>query len=261
MVPMDADLNRGHSEKGERFRGLERRSARVPGSLFFCRPIYEDDSDRPARFEVGVQDDDLLHVDHFANPSAPPRSVSTTPLRSATPFRLDPSIVDDCLDLSAVTDQLFLRARQASLGSLTRREWALLAGTTGHVAESVTEVLLDRYGWHVLWHFEGPGRHGADLVFLAPGDRVVAVEVKGTLVRHRVPRLSRREMVQMSAEWIDKADNPAMESFGVGGADIFGGVVAINFADNIWRACLTSDFIAFKPVIEVGQLGDLTWID
>ena len=61
----------------------------------------------------------------------------------------------------------------------------MLAGTTGHIAESVTEVLLDGSGWQVLWHFEGPGRHGADLVFLAPGDRVVAVEVKGTLVPGR----------------------------------------------------------------------------
>jgi hypothetical protein len=25
-----------------------------------------------------------------------------------------------------------------------------------------------RLGWHVLWHFTGPGRHGVDLVFLTP---------------------------------------------------------------------------------------------
>lgn len=261
LVPMDADLNRGRSDEGRRFRDLERRSANVPGSLFFCRPMYEDLSDRPTQFEVGVQEGDAVRVEHFANPSAPPPAAGIASLRQATAFTLDPRIVDNCLDPEAGADQLFRRARQAPRGSLTRREWAILAGTTGHIAESVTEVLLDTCGWHVLWHFEGPGRHGADLVFLAPGDRVVAVEVKGTLVPNRLPRLSRREMAQMSAEWIDKADNPAMESLGVRSSDIYGGVVAINFSDGVWRAGLTNDFVSFQPVIDPGQFADLDWIE
>lgn len=261
LVPMDADLNRGRSEEGRRFRDLERQSASLPGSLFFCRPVYEDHSDRPTQFEVGVQEGDALRVEHFANPSAPPPTVNIASLRQAMAFKLDPRVVDDCLDLASAADQLFCRARQAPRGSLTRRERAILAGTTGHIAESVTEVLLDTCGWHVLWHFEGPGRHGADLVFLAPGDRVVAVEVKGTLVPNRLPRLSRREIAQMSAEWIGKADNRAMESLGVRSADIYGGVVTINFSDNVWRAGFTSDFISFQPVTDLGHLADLDWID
>jgi hypothetical protein len=261
LVPMDANLNRGRSEEGRRFRDLERRSAAVPGSLFFCQPIYEDASDRPTQFEFGVQEGDTLRVDRVANPSAPSRAISMTTLRGATPFPLDPRIVDDCLDLAVMSDQLFLRARRASRGSLTSREWAVLAGTTGHIAESVAEVLLDGRGWEVLWHFEGPGRHGADLVFLAPGDRVIAVEVKGTLVPGRLPRPSRRDMAQMSAAWIDKADNPAMASLGMRSGDIYGGVVAINFADNIWRAVLTSDFTTLRPVTALGQLDDLAWMD
>lgn len=89
-----------------------------------------------------------------------------------------------------------------------RRNENAIAGVTGHVAESVAELLLGEIGWRVLWHFVGPGRHGIDLLFLAPGDVVVAVKVKGTLVGGRVPGLSRRELAQMSAAWIDKADNP-----------------------------------------------------
>jgi hypothetical protein len=53
---------------------------------------------------------------------------------------------------------------------------------TGHVAESVAELLLDRERWQVLWHFPGPGRHGIDLAFLTSDSKVTAVEVKGTLV-------------------------------------------------------------------------------
>jgi hypothetical protein len=34
----------------------------------------------------------------------------------------------------------------------------------------------------MLWHFTGPGRHGVDLMALAPtGDRVVAIGVSVTL--------------------------------------------------------------------------------
>jgi hypothetical protein len=72
-------------------------------------------------------------------------------------------------------------------------------------------------------------------VFLAPGDVVVAIEVKGTLVRRRVPRLSGRELTQMSAAWVDKADNPGMAELGLQSGDVYGGVVVVNFADMIWR--------------------------
>jgi hypothetical protein len=91
----------------------------------------------------------------------------------------------------------------------------------------VTEVLLAEQGWYVLWHFTGPGRHGVDLVLLTPDDHVVAVEVKGTLVAGRIPRLFRRELAQMSAEWVDKADNPAMAELRLDSADVYGAVVAV----------------------------------
>ena len=131
---------------------------------------------------------------------------------------------------------------------------------TGHIAESVTEVHLDRVDWRVLWHFAGPGRHGVDLAFLTPDDKIVAVEVKGTLTAGHIPRLSRREMTQMSAEWVDKADNPGMAELGLRSADIYGAVAVVNFADMTWRIALTSDFSSLSPVIHIGQLTDLNWL-
>jgi hypothetical protein len=121
-------------------------------------------------------------------------------------------------------------------------------------------VLLDRLDWRVLWHFTGPGRHGVDLVFLTPDDKIAAVEVKGTLTSRRIPRLSRRELTQMSAEWVDKADNPGMAELGLRSAEIYGAVAALNFADMTWRIALTADFSALLPVIHFGQLIDLDWL-
>jgi hypothetical protein len=86
-------------------------------------------------------------------------------------------------------------------------------------------------------------------VFLAPGDVVVAIEVKGTLVRGRIPRLSGRDMTQMSAAWVDKADNPGMAELGLQSADVYGGVSVVNFADMTWRTALTADFATLRPIV------------
>ena len=121
-------------------------------------------------------------------------------------------------------------------------------------------MLLDRLDWRVLWHFTGPGRHGVDLLFLTPEDMVAAGAVRGTLIAGRIPRLSRREMAQMSAEWVDKADNPGMAELGLRSADIYGAVAIVNFADMTWRVALTADFSALLPVINIGQLTHLNWL-
>ncbi|MFI5387397.1 MAG: DNA/RNA non-specific endonuclease [Fimbriimonadales bacterium] len=223
LVPMDAALNRGWSPEGSRFRALERRAASRPGTLFFIRPVYEDDSDRPRRFEVGVQDGDDLLVDVFTNTIGGASSRPLAVLRQAAAFGIDAGVVAGCLDLAAPGDALFARGCHAGPASLTRVERCAVAGMTGHVAESVAELLLDALDWRVVWHFSGPGRHGVDLVFLAPGDVVVAVEVKGTLVSGRVPRQSRRETAQMSAAWVDKVDNPGMAELGLESTDVYGG--------------------------------------
>ena len=256
LVPMDAALNRGWSAAGSRFRAMERKAAAVPGTLFFIRPDYQDDTDRPCRFEVGVQDGENLLIDVFANAAGP----AGTTLRRASAFGLDITVIEDCLDLASAKDQLFDRGWRSGPVTLTRAERCALAGVTGHIAESVTEVLLDRLDWRVLWHFTGPGRHGVDLLFLTPDNKVTAVEVKGTLTAGRIPSLSRRELTQMSADWIDKADNPGMAELGLRSADIYGAVVVINFADMTWRVALTADFSVLSPVVHTDQLTDLRWL-
>jgi len=257
---MDTALNRGWSPEGSRFRAMERKAAAQPGTLFFIRPIYQDSNDRPGRFEAGVQNCGNLLIDIFTNTAAETLPMRISVLRQSAAFAIDAAVVEECLDATSTGDSMFARAWRAGAASLSRTERCAVAGVTGHVAESVTEVLLDRGEWRVLWHFTGPGRHGVDLVFLTPDDKIVAVEVKGTLVAGRIPRLSRREMIQMSAGWVDKADNPGMAELGLQSADVYGAVTSINFADMTWRIALTADFSTLSPVLRVDQLTRLDWI-
>ena len=260
LVPMDAALNRGWSAEGSRFRALERKAASAPGTLFFIRPVYQDGTDRPGRFETGVQDGENLLVDVFANSTGPSAPMRSAALRQASAFGLDTAVVEECLDPASAKDRLFARGWRSGPASLTHAERCAVAGVTGHVAESVIEVLLDRLDWRVLWHFSGPGRHGVDVLFLTPDDKVAAVEVKGSLTAGRIPRLSRREITQMSAEWVDKADNPGMAELGLRSTDVYGAVAAVNFADMTWRIALTADFSVLMPVIHLGQLTRLDWL-
>jgi hypothetical protein len=251
---MDARLNRGWSTDGRRFRSMERRAAAEPGSLFFVGLTYADGTDRPEYLEVGVQSGDLLIIDRFANRGTRPRSMDLGVLKRSTAFDIDPEVVRGCLNIGKDRDRLFARAWKEGATTLSRAERSTIAGVTGHIAESVSEVLLDGLGWRVLWHFAGPGRHGVDLVFLAPDDSVVAVEVKGTLVAGRIPRLSRRELAQMSTAWIDKSSNPGMVELGLQSQDVYGGVIAVNFSDLSWRLALTSDFTTLHAVRAIEEL-------
>jgi hypothetical protein len=259
LVAMDATLNRGLSVQGAQFRRMERLACATPGAFYFVRPLYVDDTARPSAFEVGVQVGESLIVDVFENAPGDRASASAA-LRSATPFELDAATVDSCIDRQAELDRVFDRGRRRGPRSLTPSERQRVAGITGHIAESVTEVLLNDLGWTPLWHFTGPGRHGVDLLLLSPLDQVVAVEVKGTLVARRIPRLSRREVAQMSAAWIDSTDNPGMASLGVTSADVYGAVIVVNFADDVWRAAFTSDFEGFIPIVDLDQLSETTWL-
>ncbi len=181
-------------------------------------------------------------------------------VRQSAAFPIDAVLVEGCLDSDSATDELFSLGWRLGPGFLTHRERCVVAGVIGHVAESVIELVLNRLEWQVLWHFTGPGGHGVDLVLLTPDGNVVAVEVKGTLVSGRVPRLSRREMTQMSSAWVDKSDNPAMAELELHSEDIYGAVAAVNFADMIWRIALTSDFTALVPVASFEQLTQLGWL-
>jgi hypothetical protein len=140
---------------------------------------------------------------------------------------------------------------------MSRSDRCALAPVTGHVAE----LVLDELGWHVLWHHVGPGPHGVDLVLLSPDDKVVATEVKGTLVPGRIPRLTRHEVEQMSPTWLDKLDNPGMAEFAFRSSDVYGAVVAVNMADLWYRVALTADFRRFAAVVGRDQLRAIAWIE
>ena len=137
-----------------------------------------------------------------------------------------------------------------------------LSWTTGHVAESVAEIVLADRAWTPVWHFVGPGGHGVDLLMLGPGaERMFAIEVKGTLRPGRWPSLTRRPLTQMDVEWLDKADNPAMGEWGVTSGDVYGAIVLVNFADLLFKLALSRDFSNWQPIERLEQLERLDWLD
>jgi hypothetical protein len=61
------------------------------------------------------------------------------------------------------SDALFARAWRETLAALSPKERVgRLGGVTGHIGESVVEVILEEIGYSMLWHFTGPfaGGHG-----------------------------------------------------------------------------------------------------
>jgi hypothetical protein len=183
---------------------------------------------------------------------------------SATALPLERSAVTACIDpAERLSDATFQRAFERSLAALhpaARR--GALGGVTGHVAESVVEIVLESLGWTPVWHFLGPGRHGIDLLLLGPGvEQMVAVEVKGTLRPRCWPRLRSGELTQMDLGWIDKSDNPAMTEWAVTSEDVHGAIVLVNFADLVYKAVVTSDFTTWHPIDRIEQLETLEWLD
>jgi hypothetical protein len=189
---------------------------------------------------------------------------SPSPFAASPAFSLDREIVAACVDVDErPTDAVFATAFERSLASLEpSQRRGSLGGITGHIAESVVEVVLEGFGWTPVWHFVGPGYHGADLLLLGPGaERLIAVEVKGTLQPRRWPRLRRGELAQMDVGWLDKSDNPAMQEWGVTSANVYGAIVLVNFHDLLFKAVLTRDFASWRPVDRLDQLEELDWLD
>lgn len=58
LFPHERHLNRGWSEAGKRFRAMEKHTARHPGTFYFHRACYEDDSWVPAQLHYGVLKDE-----------------------------------------------------------------------------------------------------------------------------------------------------------------------------------------------------------
>jgi hypothetical protein len=183
-------------------------------------------------------------------------------LRAAAHFSLEPASVLSHLDRKERVDRLFARAFTRGLQSVPLAERrSALAPITGHVAESVIASELVEYGWTPVWQFIGPGGHGVDLLMLDPSvERVLALEVKGTLSPTRWPRLRGREVEQMSRAWVDKADNPGMEDWTLDSADVYGGIAFVGFSYRAFKVVFSPDFEAWQPVQGADQLEDTTWL-
>jgi hypothetical protein len=68
LFPQRRELNRGWSEEGKRFREMEAYACARPGTLFFHRPIYDDETLIPAELEYGVlAENKLWWIERFRN--------------------------------------------------------------------------------------------------------------------------------------------------------------------------------------------------
>ena len=91
--------------------------------------------------------------------------------------------------------------------------------------------------------------------------RVVAIEVKGTLRPGYWPRLRGGELRQMDLTWLDKSDNPGMGEWNLASSDVFGGVALVNFAERQLKLALTREFATWHPIERAELLEALEWID
>jgi hypothetical protein len=196
-------------------------------------------------------------------------------LRQAAPFTLDQNLVADHYFAAFGRDRAmrerptkaetqFLRAATHGLAAIARSERdPALNATTGHVAESIAETLLAEFGWTIVDQQSGDvsAGHGIDLAALSPDmESLFVLEVKGSLSASRWPQLSQREITQFSPDWLDKPDQPGMESLGVDAADVYGLVVTIQFGLGQWKAAGTADFTTVQPVRDHEQLDDVSWL-
>jgi hypothetical protein len=179
--------------------------------------------------------------------------------RQAAPRPLDLAKVEDHL-LDDAAELAFRQALRHGLASIHRSDRPGSLNTiTGHVAESVTATLLVDQGWHLVEQFTSArsGGHGIDLAMLSPDAAdLFVIEVKGTLVPNRWPRLTRGEIAQFSTQWLDRPDNPGMSNLEVIGEDVSGLVALLNFASRQWKALATDDFEAFVGLGADADLAD-----
>lgn len=186
-------------------------------------------------------------------------------MASRNPWLNSPSIP---FDLSLI-DPLLTRDESGALQGREKDFWHVfqsgvrpippsIAAVTGHVAESLVPVLLERAGYTPVMQLVGPGLHGVDLLLLDPAETgLVAVEVKGTLRSNGWPRLSSGGMEQMSREWLS-GGNAGMAEWGLHAEDVIGLAVAVALSRGELRMAKTLDFATWLPVQTFGQLTDLS---
>lgn len=184
-------------------------------------------------------------------------------LRAATSFPVAAEMIERCVDDDADRfNAMFRRARAVGLGSLPRSErsghlWRVI----GEVAESVAELELADLGHSVFWHITEPGVHGVDLLFLSPDESVLALEVKGTLRAGAIPRMTPSRLRQMSRDWLNQPDNPAMIEWELEADDLYAGVMIVDLATPAFRVAMSADFETYVPVLQRAELQRIRALD
>lgn len=190
--------------------------------------------------------------------AAQPVLTARAALRVASPFLVSKRVVRSCVNPSKPADALFERARIHGLNTIDRDQRSgHLARVIGEVAEAVAEIVLTEHGYSLFWQITTPGVHGVDLLFLSPDDSVLALEVKGTLRRGTIPRLTPSRLRQMSREWLNDPTNPAMAEWSLQADDLCAGVMLVDLASPFYRVALSSNFEHYAPVIDPAELASL----
>jgi hypothetical protein len=127
---------------------------------------------------------------------------------------------------------------------------------TGEVADSVIELVLADVGLHAFWHISTPGVQGVDLLLLGPDESVPALEVKGTLRAGHIPRLTSSRLRQMSCEWLNQPDNPAMAD-GTLRRTTSAAVAVVDLASSALRVAVSGDFESYRSIASLAELTDL----
>lgn len=178
-------------------------------------------------------------------------------LRAATPFPIREEWIAGCIGTDAA-DILFQAARAGGLASLDpARRSGHLARVTGEVAESVATIFLDDLGYSLFWQLVNAGARGVDLLLLAPDEAVLALEVKGTLRAGAIPRLTASVRRQMSREWLNGPDNPAMADWELEADDLYSGVTIVDLATAHLRFAVSSNFETYLSITDLAELQEL----
>ena len=176
-------------------------------------------------------------------------------LRAAAALPIAEAVIAACIEEESEHDLVFAHAWREGLDAVNpSRRSGHFSRVVGEVAESVAEVVLDGLGYRVFWHTAVSGIQGVDLLFLAPDETVLALEVKGTLRAATIPRLTPSKLRQMSRDWLNRPGNPAMREWSFEADDLYAGVMVVDLATRVALMALSADFESYVPVTCVDQL-------
>ena len=90
---------------------------------------------------------------------------------------------------------------------------------------------------------------------------MLALEVKGTLRAGALPRLTPSKHRQMSRDWLNGPDKPAMAEWELEADDLYAGVMVVDFTSATARLALSGDFVHFVPVESLDELQRLSALE